>query len=69
TDEAIQWLAQKGYDTQLGARPLIRLIDRELLNEIGGLLLVGHLKTTHVVQISLKDNKLQIDRSGVTTIE
>ena len=60
SDEAIQWLAEQGYDPRLGARPLIRAIDKELLNEIGGLLLAGKLKQTETVRVTLAQDKLEI---------
>lgn len=34
TDDAIDWLAEKGYDPQLGARPVKRLIQKAIVNEL-----------------------------------
>jgi ATP-dependent Clp protease ATP-binding subunit ClpA len=44
TDEARTWLAERGYDRTFGARPLKRLIQRELETPISKLLLRGDLK-------------------------
>ena len=33
-DDAIDWLTEKGYDPQLGARPVKRLIQKEIVNEL-----------------------------------
>ncbi len=41
TDEAIDLLAEKGYDPQFGARPVKRIIQRELLNELSKEILSG----------------------------
>lgn len=68
TDEATQWLAAQGYDSQLGARPLLRFINKELLNEIGGLVLTGQLKATNVAQVSLDQDKLRVSVIGMDTI-
>ncbi|QDL92104.1 ATP-dependent chaperone ClpB [Paroceanicella profunda] len=43
TPEARQWLANKGYDPVYGARPLKRVIQRELQNPLAGLLLSGEV--------------------------
>jgi ATP-dependent Clp protease ATP-binding subunit ClpC len=67
-DLATEWLAEHGYSEQLGARPLIRLIDRELIDKIGGLLLRGQLKATHIVHVSLGDDQLEISYIGPDTI-
>ena len=67
--EAIKWLAERGYDTRLGARPLIRLIDRELKNQIGGLLLSNELKPTHIVNVMLEGDGLSIKYIGTETLE
>ncbi|MDD4644995.1 MAG: AAA family ATPase, partial [Bacteroidales bacterium] len=41
TDKAIDWIADKGYDPQFGARPVKRLIQREILNELSKEILAG----------------------------
>lgn len=44
TPEALHWLAEKGYDPVYGARPLKRVIQREVQNPLSLLLLEGTLK-------------------------
>jgi ATP-dependent Clp protease ATP-binding subunit ClpB len=44
TDKAIDWLADKGYDPQFGARPVKRLIQREILNRLSKEILAGTVK-------------------------
>lgn len=66
--EVVRWLAEQGYDARLGARPLTRLINKELLNEIGGLLLTGQLKETGTAWVSLEQDKLRVDPLATDTI-
>ena len=44
TDEALDWLAQLGYDPQYGARPLKRVLQRRILNELSKAILSGAVK-------------------------
>jgi ATP-dependent Clp protease ATP-binding subunit ClpB len=44
TDEAIAWLAELGYDPQFGARPVKRLLQKKVLNELSKQILAGKLK-------------------------
>ncbi len=39
SDEAIQWFGHEGYDPQFGARPLKRLINREIINELSKMII------------------------------
>ena len=41
TDECVDWISQLGYDPQFGARPLKRVIQREVLNELSKQILAG----------------------------
>ncbi len=58
TDEALDWLAQLGYDPQYGARPLKRVLQRRILNELSKAILSGAVKKDSNILISL-DNKQQ----------
>ncbi|MCZ2355565.1 MAG: ATP-dependent chaperone ClpB [Bacteroidia bacterium] len=50
TPEALDWLAQLGYDPQLGARPLKRVLQRKVINELAKQILSGQVsKDTHIV--------------------
>jgi ATP-dependent Clp protease ATP-binding subunit ClpC len=63
SEEAMRWLGERGYDPQLGARPLVRLIDSELLNKVGNMLLRGELRAANIVEVDVKDGDLSIDVS------
>jgi ATP-dependent Clp protease ATP-binding subunit ClpB len=49
TPEAIAYLAKKGYDPQYGARPVKRVIQREVLNELSKEILGGKITTESII--------------------
>ena len=57
---ARDWLAQAGYDPVYGARPLKRVIQRNLQNPLAGLILEGAVKDGESVQVSASDAGLVI---------
>ncbi|MGO4918898.1 ATP-dependent chaperone ClpB [Maribacter spongiicola] len=58
TEEAIDYLAEKGYDPQFGARPVKRTIQKEVLNNMSKALLSGEIKSDSVVLLDAFDNSL-----------
>jgi ATP-dependent Clp protease ATP-binding subunit ClpB len=54
TDNAIQKLAEMGYDPQFGARPLKRVIQREVLNELSKMILAGKVNAEKPIRIDVK---------------
>ncbi|WP_086478076.1 ATP-dependent chaperone ClpB [Arenibacter amylolyticus] len=58
TEEAIQYLANRGYDPQYGARPIKRVIQKEVLNNISKELLSGNIGPGSVVLMDNFDDKL-----------
>jgi ATP-dependent Clp protease ATP-binding subunit ClpA len=56
--EAADWLAAKGYDTQMGARPLARLIQEKVKKPLAEEVLFGKLTKGGTVRILLKDDAL-----------
>jgi ATP-dependent Clp protease ATP-binding subunit ClpA len=59
TNEAVDWMAKKGYDKKMGARPLARLIDNKIKSPLSRKVLFGELKDGGVVTVSIKDNDLE----------
>ena len=53
TDEVLDHLAQAGYDPQFGARPLKRVLQRQVLNELSKAILAGDIKPDAVVEAQL----------------
>jgi ATP-dependent Clp protease ATP-binding subunit ClpB len=58
TPEAIEYLSEKGYDPQFGARPVKRVIQRDVLNELSKEILSGKITTDSIVLIDAFDGKL-----------
>jgi ATP-dependent Clp protease ATP-binding subunit ClpB len=58
TPEAIDYLSQKGYDPQFGARPVKRVIQRELLNQLSKEILAGAIKTESIILLDAFDGQL-----------
>lgn len=59
--ESRQWLAQKGYDKAMGARPMSRLIQEKVKKPLANELLFGCLSDGGVVRVSVKDDELSFD--------
>jgi ATP-dependent Clp protease ATP-binding subunit ClpB len=60
-EQAKIWLANTGYDPVYGARPLKRVIQRELQNPLATMLLAGTLKDGDTVQVSVQEGRLTIN--------
>ena len=61
SSEAAKWLAKKGYDTKMGARPLARVIQENIKRPLAEDLLFGKLSKGGIVKVLIKDNKLDLD--------
>jgi ATP-dependent Clp protease ATP-binding subunit ClpB len=57
TDAAIQMLASEGFDQQYGARPLKRVLQREILNKLSKMILADQVQ---------KDKKIVVDQKNDT---
>jgi ATPases with chaperone activity, ATP-binding subunit len=58
TENALQYLASKGYDIAYGARPIKRLLQKELVNELATGIIDGSISKDKDITIDSKDNKL-----------
>lgn len=58
TSEAIDYLSKKGYDPQFGARPVKRVIQREVLNKLSKEILSGSIKTDSIILLDSFNNEL-----------
>jgi len=54
--EALDWLAQLGYDPQFGARPLKRVIQKRILNELSKEILSGKVDKDSKIKLDMFDN-------------
>jgi ATP-dependent Clp protease ATP-binding subunit ClpA len=58
SDEAIDWLIEKGFDAKMGARPLQRVIDKEIKRPLAKLMLFGDLKNGGSLSIVVENNAI-----------
>ncbi|HSG36225.1 MAG TPA: ATP-dependent Clp protease ATP-binding subunit ClpA [Paracoccaceae bacterium] len=58
---AAVWLAEKGYDDKMGARPLARVIQESIKKPLAEELLFGKLMKGGVVKVNVKDDKIELE--------
>ena len=56
TDNAIEFLMKKGFDSKMGARPLQRVIDDEIKKPLSKMMLFGELTAGGMVEVGLSDD-------------
>ena len=66
TEEAIDWLAQLGYDPHFGARPAKRVMQKQVLNELSKQLLVGKIDKSKEIVLDVFDNTFVFRNVGLT---
>nr|WP_174818455.1 MULTISPECIES: ATP-dependent Clp protease ATP-binding subunit ClpA [Ruegeria] len=64
TPKAAEWLADKGYDDKMGARPLGRVIQEHIKKPLAEELLFGKLAKGGVVRVSVKKGELDLEILG-----
>lgn len=60
-DEVKDWLCNKGYDPRYGARPLNRLISKEVGNSLADKIIRGGIKTGTTANVTIRDNGEHLD--------
>jgi ATP-dependent Clp protease ATP-binding subunit ClpB len=60
TDRAVDWLADKGFDPLFGARPVKRLIQKEIVNELSKEIIAGSVDKSRKVRIDVQSGRLLI---------
>jgi len=61
TDEALDYLVDKGFDPKNGARPLQRVIDKEIKRPLSRQILFGDLKNGGSLTIDFRNNEIKLD--------
>ena len=61
TDDAIDYIAQEGFDPQFGARPVKRALQRLVLNELSKSIIAGKVDRTKPVIVTLRNGELQFE--------
>jgi ATP-dependent Clp protease ATP-binding subunit ClpB len=63
-EDALDWLTEKGYDPQLGARPVKRLIQKEIINELSKEIIGGKVLKDETILVYVKDSHLSFRKEG-----
>jgi ATP-dependent Clp protease ATP-binding subunit ClpB len=58
TDKAVAWLADKGFDPLFGARPVKRLIQKEIVNKLSMEIIAGTIERSKPVRIDVVSGEL-----------
>jgi ATP-dependent Clp protease ATP-binding subunit ClpA len=64
TAAARDWLGEHGYDDRNGARPMARLIDREIRRKLADEILFGDLQKGGVVRVAVRGGELVLDSAA-----
>jgi ATP-dependent Clp protease ATP-binding subunit ClpB len=63
--ESVAWLAKEGFDSQLGARPLKRLIQQVVVNPLSRMILEGQIKPGQVARLWVQGEELKVGVEAV----
>ena len=61
TEKALNWLSEKGFDIAYGARPIKRLLQKEVINAVAREIISGKISRGSTVKIDVKDSVLTIN--------
>jgi ATP-dependent Clp protease ATP-binding subunit ClpB len=64
TPEALAWLAKEGYDEVYGARPLKRLIQNEILDDLSLLIVEGKVREKEKAKVAVEKGKIVVRKAG-----
>ena len=68
-DQAIDYLVDKGFDAKMGARPLQRVIDKEIKTDLSKMVLFGALKKGGKLHINVTDGKIDLQVKETKLVE
>ena len=58
--DAVEWLIEQGFDSKMGARPLARVIDKEIKRPLAKIMLFGDLKAGGSLAITVNNNAIEL---------
>jgi ATP-dependent Clp protease ATP-binding subunit ClpB len=64
SDYLVDYLAENGFDPQFGARPLKRLIQKEIVNQLSKRILAGDIDKSHAVLVDVFDGVVVFRNNG-----
>jgi ATP-dependent Clp protease ATP-binding subunit ClpB len=62
---ALHWLGERGYDPVYGARPLKRVIQKDLIDPIARKLLAGDFADGSKIEVKVGNDGLEIEKAAV----
>ncbi|GAB3638616.1 hypothetical protein GCM10027422_42060 [Hymenobacter arcticus] len=68
TDEVLDYLGEQGFDPQFGARPLKRVLQRVILNELSKEILSGKVSEDAVVEAVLENGAVRFKNVELPTV-
>jgi ATP-dependent Clp protease ATP-binding subunit ClpB len=68
TDYLVDYLTENGYDPQFGARPLKRLIQKEIINKLSKKILAGDIDRAHSVLVDVFDGMVVFRNETATQV-
>jgi ATP-dependent Clp protease ATP-binding subunit ClpB len=66
TDRAVEYIADEGFDPQFGARPIKRMIQKEVLNELAKAIIAGEITSDEKITIDFDGEKIVFKQEKVT---
>ena len=69
SEDVIDYFVEHGFDEEYGARPLRRLIQRELENLLSEKIITGELPENSIVDVSVKNNELSIKVKAAANVK
>ena len=63
SDNAAELLAKQGYDPQYGARPIRRVLQKQVLNELSKMILADNIDREKPISVDVKDNEFVFKNS------
>ena len=65
SNAAVEWMTQRGFDPQFGARPIKRMIQKEVLNALSKSILAGDIQLGSTVSVGIADDGLSFSTKKV----
>ncbi len=64
TDRVVDYLSEKGFDPEFGARPVKRVIQRDILNELSKKILSGDISADSIIEVDVENGRIVFRNKG-----
>lgn len=68
TETAVNWLADEGYDPEYGARPIKRIIEQEIINELSKKVISGELSSDSAILVTIEEGDLTFEDANLSDL-